>query len=322
MDPRCFSQSPVDYNLPWHLYILLSRCMQVRDFGDRDEPVAVVDQDGDGDGENEDESLHLEGHSPSADLLTSSYAHQLEQLGLLQEAVFVLLHIESSIGREKAIKDLLARSAPLLDDWTIRGLAGSLKVPLSWVNEAKAIHCFSTGEIFEAYELYMQAGLYSAAHELAAFELAPEAIIRDDLEFISSLFERIAGHAVDEWQSRGKIFLDYVEIVRTLPELREQVQDPDVVPDAAQAAELDELTRSIPRLLTALPDLLRDRSDPRHNAALAEMTENLVRELDLTRPLSLPLRQLNTTPVNEATKLGHLQAVVSARFLSSIRQAV
>jgi hypothetical protein len=39
--------------------------------------------------------------------------------------------------RERAIKDLLARSAPKIDEWVTRGLVGSLKIPLSWVNEAK-----------------------------------------------------------------------------------------------------------------------------------------------------------------------------------------
>jgi len=40
-------------------------------------------------------------------------------------------------SREKAIKDLLARSGSKLDDWMTRGLVGSLKLPMSWVDEAK-----------------------------------------------------------------------------------------------------------------------------------------------------------------------------------------
>lgn len=39
--------------------------------------------------------------------------------------------------REKAIKDLLARSGPNLDEWMTRGLVGSLKLPMTWVDEAK-----------------------------------------------------------------------------------------------------------------------------------------------------------------------------------------
>lgn len=98
-DPACnlssilssfsFSASPADYRLPWHLYIILSRCLRIRDLADRDTTVRGEDDDGESD---------VEGHSPSADLLANSYASQLEQLGMIQEAVFVLLHLEASAG--------------------------------------------------------------------------------------------------------------------------------------------------------------------------------------------------------------------------------
>ena len=60
-------------------------------------------------------------------------------------------------------------------------------------------------DVFEAYHLYLQAGMHSAAHELAVFELAPEAVIRNDLELLKVLFERLVGHAVDGWHVRGKV---------------------------------------------------------------------------------------------------------------------
>jgi nuclear pore complex protein Nup98-Nup96 len=91
LTPLSFSASPVDYRLCWHLYVLMSRCLRVRDFSDRGDTGLQFDPE-----ENED--YRVEGHSPSADLLTSSYALQLEQLGMIQEAVFVLLHIESCLG--------------------------------------------------------------------------------------------------------------------------------------------------------------------------------------------------------------------------------
>ena len=43
----------------------------------------------------------------------------------------------SSHRREKAIKDLLARSGHKLDNWTALGLAGTLKLPMPWIDEAK-----------------------------------------------------------------------------------------------------------------------------------------------------------------------------------------
>lgn len=95
LTPFSFSPSPLDHRLPWHLYILMSRCLRTRDFADRGE---ILDERLDEDEAAMTAEPEVEGHSPSADLLASSYALQLEKVGMLQEAVFVLLHIEGSAG--------------------------------------------------------------------------------------------------------------------------------------------------------------------------------------------------------------------------------
>lgn len=99
LTPLSFGSSPVDYSLPWHLYIILSRCMGVRDFADREDPRAHLRSRRMDDSYEEDEDTGTEGHSSSADLLASSYAFQLEEQGMIQEALFVLLHIEGSVGQ-------------------------------------------------------------------------------------------------------------------------------------------------------------------------------------------------------------------------------
>lgn len=91
LTPLSFNPSPIDYRLCWHLYVIMSRCLGVRDFSDRGDTGLQPNPE-------EDEEKCVEGHSPSADLLTNSYALQLEQLGMIQEAAFVLLHIEGSAG--------------------------------------------------------------------------------------------------------------------------------------------------------------------------------------------------------------------------------
>jgi nuclear pore complex protein Nup98-Nup96 len=97
LDPLSFTASPLDYSIPWHLYILLSRCMRVRDFSDRGESNVGKDVDMESRGSVADD-VQANGHSPTADLLASSYACQLERHGMIQEAAFVLLHIEGSYG--------------------------------------------------------------------------------------------------------------------------------------------------------------------------------------------------------------------------------
>jgi len=57
--------------------------MKCRDFEDREAPAMVE--------EDEEETV---GCSNSANALTLSYASQLEQLGLWEQATFVLLHLE------------------------------------------------------------------------------------------------------------------------------------------------------------------------------------------------------------------------------------
>jgi nuclear pore complex protein Nup98-Nup96 len=67
--------------------------MRIRDFSDRDDPGVSR-----GSHEGDDGDVQIEGHSPNADVLASTYALQLEQQDLIQEAIFVLLHLEDSSG--------------------------------------------------------------------------------------------------------------------------------------------------------------------------------------------------------------------------------
>lgn len=84
LEPRGYGPSPFDHRMSWHLYILLSRVMRVRDFEDRDIVI----------GERDDDDEAVEGNSATADVLTTQYATQLSRLGLHRWAVFVLLHLE------------------------------------------------------------------------------------------------------------------------------------------------------------------------------------------------------------------------------------
>jgi nuclear pore complex protein Nup98-Nup96 len=313
LSPLSFGPSPGDYSLSWHLYIILSRCMRIRDFADRADPGRrrdVMDDD--------NELDQHEGHSPSADLLASSYAHQLEQLGMLQEAVFVLLHIEGSAGREKAIKDLLHRSAKKLDEWMCSGILGSLKIPMAWVNEARAVYAIYEGKVFEAYQLYLNAGLYQQAHDLAVVELAPEAVIRQDLDLLISLFERIANQTVDGWHTRGKVYMDYAHAMTRIPELHASLTE-SAVPDVVEEQELDNFTRTVPRLINILPDVLSNPSDPRHKVALAEMISGLTAVLDIVKPLALSQSQIKLTAIDEATKIRHIQTTFFEKYMRSIQ---
>ena len=57
--------------------------------------------------------------------------------------------------------------------------------------------------------------------------------------------------------------------------------------DNSQVAELEELTRAIPKLIGLLPAMVRDQADVRQNVAVATMISGLTRHLDNVLPLAL-----------------------------------
>lgn len=121
--PRTFAGNPLDYRMAWHVYVVLAKVLRQRDFADR-QPQPGNEEDG------------AAGHSPTADLITSAYALQLESAGLFAEAVFVLLHLEAANGRVRAVKDLLSRNYTRLNDLHFREL-DRLNIPEAWLAEAK-----------------------------------------------------------------------------------------------------------------------------------------------------------------------------------------
>lgn len=144
----------------------------------------------------------------------------------------------------------------------------------------QAIHAYDNGRLYDAYELYYSAAAYTAAHDIAVVDLAPDAIIRKDLELLRDLFVRFEGKPVSGWHVRGKLFLDYVRVVRRLADLHEQ--EPDTAED-----DIEELSRTASKLIGLLPDVLCNRKDVRHVAALAEMVATLVSSVEKLRPLAL-----------------------------------
>ena len=85
--PLAFSTSPRDNRIPWLIYVLLARCMRIREFLD---PMILDDDD--------TEDIEPNIYSATAESLTIDYASQLEQEGNVQESAFVLLFLKDDIG--------------------------------------------------------------------------------------------------------------------------------------------------------------------------------------------------------------------------------
>jgi len=90
-----------------------------------------------------------------------------------------------------------------------------------------------------------------------------------------------------------QVFLHYVDTMTRLPKLLDDVaaenDEAEVMPDAARSQQIETLSKQIPRLISLLPDILhRNRAtDPRHVAALEEMTKELLKLVEKAQPLLL-----------------------------------
>lgn len=146
----------------------------------------------------------------------------------------------------------------------------------------------------------------------------------------------------------SQAYLDYARAMARLPQLRERLDDKRTSPDAT-GAELEELTRSVPKLIGILAESSRDSLDIRHKAALAVMMSGLASRMDQVRPLAVRLKvssvdspdhtdvshlhscarrspsqlgtQLRTASVPESTKLHHIRATAYENFLRTIEVA-
>jgi nuclear pore complex protein Nup98-Nup96 len=160
LEPRGFGPSPFDYRMPWHLYILLAKVLKLRDFEDREPIMQDLQSD------SSDDASVSENISAWADLLTSQYADQLNKMGLLKWAGFVLLHLEHPEGffsaffffffffaclsrrngdthdslfvrRARALKELIFRNIKAVTVDVEEFFVKNLKIPSSWIYLAR-----------------------------------------------------------------------------------------------------------------------------------------------------------------------------------------
>lgn len=213
-----------------------------------------------------------------ADAATLTFAWQLTNDGHWLEAVFVLLHLTNAAARAKAIQEHLSHHAQLIgseqsEDFTT--LTQTFKIPAEWVWQAKALYMRSVkGNPRQEVVYLLRAGSYAEAHKTFTKQVAPAAIIErdwDGLDDLLSEFGDDAGRFVPDWNFGGRIYRDFIELVRHvehgqagavpprvveglmagLPALHESVQvrqDADVLEVAAVADMASEVAKVVVEL--------------------------------------------------------------------------
>uniref|UniRef100_A0AAQ5YAA5 Nuclear pore complex protein Nup98-Nup96 n=1 Tax=Amphiprion ocellaris TaxID=80972 RepID=A0AAQ5YAA5_AMPOC len=199
LDPLTVTWERLDYRLSWHLWGVL-------------------------------QALHY-GHLSSSrqGLLHASYAAQLESAGLWHMAVFILLHIPDHSQRERAVREMLTLHCPLQEtDESVRRerfLTERLLVPERWIHEAKATRARRDADRHQqALHLY-RAGYWNQCHRLLIQHLASDCIINDNHDYLLEFLEGLAvpehSATIQDWDTAGRVYLDYIRVIKTLQDIQQ-----------------------------------------------------------------------------------------------------
>lgn len=199
------------------------------------------------------------------DEMTSTFAAQLLAKGEWLPALFVLIHLSEPSARTAVIREQLGRNAHLIDDKdkdrVLSTLTQTLKIPTSWIWEAKALHARSVLRDPAAEFAYLLlAEDWAEANRTFLKRVAPTAVIQrkyNDLFEYASLLYRIRDKLPD-WASGAAVYLLF---------------------PATRAWDEAKLPSWIDTLTQGLVTLRQNTSDESvlEVAAIADMAEDLVK---------------------------------------------
>lgn len=119
--------------------------------------------------------------------LCVSFASQLENYGLWQWSIFVLLHIQDQNKRELSVQELLYRYVDLSQNIEYRSkenfIVNVLNVPEKWINWAKAVRAGAMNKHHAQADYLLLAKQWPLAHEVIMDHIAPDAIINGKIYF-------------------------------------------------------------------------------------------------------------------------------------------
>ncbi|XP_030055686.1 nuclear pore complex protein Nup98-Nup96 isoform X2 [Microcaecilia unicolor] len=199
LDPSSITSDLLDCRLSWHLWMVL----QALNYTHLSEQCQGV--------------LH------------ASYAAQLENVGLWEWAIFVLLHITNAYVRESAVRELLNRHCGLCETAESQQkeafLIQRLCIPAQWIYEAKAIRAKRDGDGHKEALYLSKAGHWNQCHKLFIRHLASDAIINENYEYLKGFLEELAlperSSLIQDWDTAGLLFLDYIRVLEMLNRIQQ-----------------------------------------------------------------------------------------------------
>ncbi|XP_067841675.1 nuclear pore complex protein Nup98-Nup96 isoform X2 [Heptranchias perlo] len=204
LNPRTVTPDHLDYRLSWHLWMVLQALNYT----------------------------HLsEKHQA---LVHTSYAAQLEGAGLWEWAIFVLLHIPDAQQRGSAVRELLNRHCSLEETDELKEkelfLQEQLGIPAQWIHNAKSLRAHRDGDVHREALHLIEAGHWNTCHRLVIRHLASDAIINDNYSYLKYFLGKLAlpecSSQIQDWDTAGAVFLDYIRVMETVRGIGDEVESP------------------------------------------------------------------------------------------------
>lgn len=157
----------------------------------------------------------------AADTLANDFSTQLDSAGEWLWALFASLHLSSASQRQYAIQSLLAHHAADFvadpSDERFLTLIEDLKIPESWIWEAKALHARSVlmDHVREVGYL-VKAGDWEEAHEVLRRTVGPDCVIEENwgaLQVLLHSFKPGKGN-ISEWGLGGQVYEDFLGLIK------------------------------------------------------------------------------------------------------------
>lgn len=163
-------------------------------------------------------------NAAQADQLAWDYAWELSSSGQFHLALFVLLHLSRPTDRERAVKETLARFAPMLPiplnpDGTPNAawsyFTEKLQIPETWLWVAKALDARSRGDATSEVGYLIKGKHWNDAHATLCQIVGPSAVIERDYDTLGALISEFGDapeRRVRGWASGGGVYEDFLRL--------------------------------------------------------------------------------------------------------------
>ncbi|XP_075145470.1 nuclear pore complex protein Nup98-96 [Haematobia irritans] len=221
------------------------------------------------------------------------FASQLENNGLWEWAIFVLLHIKEKNQRELAVQNILYRYVTVSKDVALtdreKFVINNLGVPEKWIDYAKAVKAGAIQSYHLQAKYLLKAKQWSLAHDIIFQHIAPDAVINDNLDYLHDLLSQFEtpdlnkSIKVPNWSNQGQIYLDFIDINEKFKSLKSLKTEADI------EARWENLKPQLADLCSRIN--LLPCPTPKHRLCQSEIAQNLaclVRGVLLVCPILNP----------------------------------